>query len=50
MKQGDKVVTTAGIIGFIDYISDKTVYVKSLDAKFEISKEFIATILKNTSK
>jgi preprotein translocase subunit YajC len=46
MKIGDKVITSAGITGTIDFIGDKTVYIKSLDAKFEIAKESIAAVIK----
>lgn len=46
MKIGDKVITSAGITGTIDFIGEKTVYVKSLDAKFEVAKESIAAVIK----
>lgn len=46
MKIGDKVITSAGITGTIDFIGEKTVYVKSLDAKFEVAKESIAAVVK----
>lgn len=45
LKQGDKVMTSSGIVGTIEYIGDKTVYLRSQDAKIEVVKETIATIL-----
>lgn len=47
MKQNDKVVLTSGIIGTVEFIGDKTIYIKSLDSKFEVSKEAIAAVIKN---
>ncbi len=47
MKMGDKILTNSGIYGTIDFISEKTVYIKSLDSKLEIAKESIAAIIKN---
>ncbi len=46
LKIGDKVYTTGGIIGTIDFVGEKTLYVKSLDAKFEVAKEFVSGIFK----
>lgn len=45
LKQGDRIITLGHIIGTIEFIGDKTVYIKSLDSKFEVSKTGIATIL-----
>lgn len=44
IKQGDKIITTGGIRGVVDYVGERTVYIKSLDSKFELSKEAIAGI------
>jgi preprotein translocase subunit YajC len=46
MKIGDKVITSSGITGTIDFIGEKTVYIKSLDAKLEVAKEAIAAVVK----
>jgi preprotein translocase subunit YajC len=46
MKIGDKVMTSSGITGVIDFIGEKTVYIKSLDAKLEVAKEAIAAVIK----
>ena len=49
MKQGDKVITSGGVHGTVDFINDanKTVYIKTLDTKMEISRESIIAIVKN---
>ncbi|MGL4394766.1 MAG: preprotein translocase subunit YajC [Brevinema sp.] len=47
LKQGDRVVTVGNIVGSVDFIGEKTVYIKSLDAKFEIAKSGIAAVLEN---
>ncbi|MGL5956382.1 MAG: preprotein translocase subunit YajC [Brevinema sp.] len=47
LKQGDKVVTLGHIVGTIEFIGEKTVYVKSLDAKIEVAKSGIASILES---
>lgn len=45
LKQGDKVVTIGHIVGTIEFIGEKTVYIKSQDAKLEIAKTGIVTVL-----
>lgn len=52
MKKGDKVVTTGGIVGIIEFVaeSEKTVRIKTLDSKIEIAKDFIATVLDGTEE
>ncbi len=47
MKPGDKVLTNSGIYGTIDFISEKSIYIKSLESKLEVAKESIAAIIKN---
>ncbi|MGL4562595.1 MAG: preprotein translocase subunit YajC [Brevinema sp.] len=47
LKQGDRVVTVGNIIGTVDFIGEKTVYIKSIDSKFEIVKSGIAAVLDN---
>jgi preprotein translocase subunit YajC len=47
LKQGDKVVTSGGIIGFVDFVGEKTIHLKTLkDTKLEIGKEFVISIIK----
>ena len=50
MKKGDKIVTSGGLVGTIEFVGDKTVYVKSQDAKFEIAKDFVASIINPTDE
>ncbi len=44
LKSGDKVVTAAGIIGEVVTVKDKTVSLRSGDAKFEVTKESVVAI------
>jgi preprotein translocase subunit YajC len=45
IKAGDKVVTASGIVGVIITVKDKTVSLRSADAKFEVTKASITEIL-----
>ncbi len=45
MKQGDRVITNGGIVGTIEFIGDKTVYIRTADAKIEVRKDFIAAVI-----
>ncbi len=45
LKQGDKVITLGQVIGTVEFIGDKTVYIKSNDSKLEIAKTGIASVL-----
>ena len=45
LKAGDKVVTAAGIIGTVITVKDKTVTLRSADAKFEVTKASVTEIL-----
>jgi len=45
VKTGDKVVTGSGIVGVIITVKDKTVSLRSADAKFEVTKASITEIL-----
>ena len=44
VRPGDKVVTTGGIVGVIVTVKEKTISIRSADAKFEITKSAIAEI------
>jgi preprotein translocase subunit YajC len=50
VKPGDKVVTSGGIIGVIVAVKDKTVSVRSVDAKFEVTKSAIAEITERSGE
>jgi preprotein translocase subunit YajC len=45
IKTGDKVVTASGIVGVIITVKDKTVSLRSADAKFEVTKGSITEVL-----
>ena len=45
LKSGDKVITSAGIVGTVVTVKDTTVSIRSADAKFEITKASVAQIL-----
>ena len=44
VKAGDKITTTSGILGVVLSVKEKTVTIRSADAKFEITKAAIAEI------
>ena len=45
LKSGDKVVTAAGIVGLVITVKDKTVSLRSGDAKFEVTKASVTEII-----
>jgi len=45
MKPGDKVVTTSGIVGVVVTVKDKTISLRSADAKMEMTKSSVVEIL-----
>ena len=45
LKAGDKVVTTSGIVGVVLTVKDKTVSIRSADAKMEVTKSSVVEIL-----
>ena len=45
IKAGDKVATASGIIGTVITVKDRTVSLRSADAKFEVTKEYVTQIL-----
>jgi preprotein translocase subunit YajC len=45
LKSGDKVVTTSGIVGVVITVKDKTVSLRSADAKMEMTKSSVVEIL-----
>ncbi|MCX7821001.1 MAG: preprotein translocase subunit YajC [Brevinematales bacterium] len=46
MKIGDKVLLSGGIYGTVEFIGDKTIYVKSADAKIEVLKGSVVEVIK----
>ena len=47
LKSGDKVVTSSGIVGVIITVKDKTVALRSMDAKMEVTKSSVTEILES---
>jgi preprotein translocase subunit YajC len=47
LKSGDKVVTTSGIVGIVITVKDKTVSLRSADAKMEVTKSSVTEILES---
>jgi preprotein translocase subunit YajC len=45
LKSGDEVVTAAGIVGTVITVKDKTVTLRSGDAKFELTKSSVTEII-----
>jgi preprotein translocase subunit YajC len=45
LKSGDRVVTTSGIVGVVVTVKDKTVSLRSSDAKMEVTKSSVVEIL-----
>lgn len=49
LKSGDKIVTAAGIVGVVITVKDKTVSLRSADAKFEVTKASVTEILESNT-
>ena len=47
LKPGDKVGTSAGIVGVIISVKDKTVTLRSGDAKIELTKPSVTEVLES---
>ncbi|HWQ90379.1 MAG TPA: preprotein translocase subunit YajC [Clostridia bacterium] len=50
IKRGDEIITTGGIIGDVVNVKEKTVILRSADAKFEIAKSAVAEITKRSGE
>jgi len=44
VKPGDKITTNGGILGVVVTVKEKTLVIRSADAKFEVTKAAIAEI------
>ena len=44
LKSGDKVVTSSGIVGVVITVKDRTVSLRSADAKMEVTKSSVTEI------
>ena len=49
IKPGDKVATSSGILGTVITVRDKTVTIRSADAKLELTKSAVAEITERGS-
>lgn len=45
LKSGDRVVTGSGIVGVVVTVKDKTISLRSADAKMEVTKSSVVEIL-----
>ena len=45
LKSGDKVVTSSGIVGVVITVKDRTVSLRSMDAKMEVTKASVTEII-----
>jgi preprotein translocase subunit YajC len=45
LKSGDRIVTASGIVGVVISVKDKTVSIRSMDAKMEVTKSSVTEIL-----
>jgi|YelNatPaOPRAMG01_1025707.scaffolds.fasta_scaffold29851_1 preprotein translocase subunit YajC len=46
LKIGDKVLLSGGIIGSVEFVGEKTIYVKSLESKIEVTKTAVIEVIK----
>ena len=49
LKPGDKVLTNSGILGVIVSVKEKSVSIRSADAKFEILKSAVSEVTEKSS-
>ena len=47
LKSGDKVATSSGIVGVVITVKDKTISLRSADAKMEVTKSSVTEILES---
>jgi preprotein translocase subunit YajC len=50
IKSGDKIVTNGGIVGVVISVKEKTLTIRSADAKFEITKGAVAEITERSGE
>lgn len=44
IRKGDKIITTGGVIGEVITVKEKSLSIRSADAKFEITRSAVAEI------
>lgn len=50
LRAGDKVVTSGGVIGVVITVKEKSVSIRSADAKFEVTKAAIAEVTERSGE
>jgi preprotein translocase subunit YajC len=50
IKAGDKIVTSSGIVAVVITVKEKTLTIRSADAKFEITKGAVAEITEHSGE
>jgi preprotein translocase subunit YajC len=50
VRAGDKIVTTSGIVGVVVTVKEKTLSIRSADAKFEITKSAVSEITERSGE
>ena len=50
VKRGDRVVTSAGLVGMVESVKEKTIIIKSDASKLEITKSAIAEITERSGE
>jgi preprotein translocase subunit YajC len=50
VRSGDKIVTSSGIVAVVVTVKDKTLTIRSADAKFEITKSAVAEITERSGE
>jgi preprotein translocase subunit YajC len=49
LKPGDKILTTGGILGVVINVKEKSVSIRSADAKLEIAKSAVSEVTERSS-
>jgi preprotein translocase subunit YajC len=49
LKPGDKILTTGGILGVVISVKDKSLSIRSADAKLEIAKSAVSEVTERSS-
>ena len=50
IRKGDKIITTGGVIGEVITVKEKSLSIRSVDAKFEITRSAVAEITERSGE
>ena len=50
VRRGDEVITSGGIVGEVVTVKERTLVVRSMDAKFEVNKSAVSEITKRSGE